>query len=115
MGSDGSGGVASCFGFSGDGEIHCPFTGEGDFGTFWSGDGGVSADGAGGAREPLLDLDLTWSRSTFRNGSGSAGSMFGLSSRGLAGSEDLVSHNRSLKTLPSEQISFSLFEVLGLQ
>jgi hypothetical protein len=70
-----SGGVDVCFGNEndGDGESGEP-PGDGDFGNSvlegLEGESGIEP-GVGGASDPRRDLDLTLSRSTFRNGSGS--------------------------------------------
>ena len=74
-----SGGVDACFAIvkDGDGERGDP-PGDGDLGKSvlagLDGESGVDP-GGGGASDPLLDLDLTLSRSTLRNGSGSNGSI----------------------------------------
>ena len=70
-----SGGVDACFDIEndGDGESGEP-PGDGDFGNSvfdgLVGESGIEP-GVGGASDPLRDLDLTLSRSTFRKGSGS--------------------------------------------
>ena len=87
----------------GDGERGEP-PGDGDLGksVFAGLDGESGIDpGGGGASEPLLDLDLTLSKSTLRNGSGSNGSIIFSSLRvGVTGlSMSMVSLKVTVGTL----------------